>query len=38
MRAKMNRMPPAVITYLTVISIVVIIKTERIIRCGELID
>ena len=38
MRAKMSRMPLAAIVYLTVISIIVIIETERIIRYGELID
>ena len=38
MRAKMSRMPPAAIAYPTVISIVVIIETERIMRCGELMD
>jgi len=34
----MSRIPPAAIAYLTIISIVVIVETERIIRCGELID
>ena len=34
----MSRMPPAAIVYPTVISIIVIIETERIIRYGELID
>ena len=38
MRAKMSRMPPAAMAYPTVISIVVIIETERIMRYGELMD
>jgi len=38
MRVKMSRILLAVIIYLIVISIVVIIKTERIIYYSELID
>jgi len=34
----MSRIPPAAMAYPTVISIVVIIETERIMRYGELMD